>query len=316
MKEVCLLGQNVNSYHDLSPSSKEKFKEVTYTSALGFKNMYKSRDGPGARFADLLDEVSSIDPEMRIRFTSPHPKDFPDEVLYLVRDRVNICSSLHLPVQSGSNTVLERMRRGYTRETYIELVNNARKLIPNVSISSDFISGFCGETEDEHMDTIRLMEEIKFDQAYMYAYSLREKTHASHNYKDDVAEGTKQRRLQEVINTFRKSVQIKNDIEVVGTYQPVLIDGFATKSTTEFPRLSGRTDSNKRVLFDLKSIPTSTDNKNLIIPKQGDYVIVKISEARGHTLRGDAICCTTNASFRSFSMEKINAAQPLEAQLA
>ena len=150
VKEVCLLGQNVNSYHDLSDGSKKKYPTTDYSTAAGFRNMYKSRSGPGARFADLLDEVSLVDPEMRVRFTSPHPKDFPDEVLELVKDRPNICASIHLPAQSGSSSVLQRMRRGYTREAYLDLVANMREKIPGVAISSDFISGFCGETEEEH----------------------------------------------------------------------------------------------------------------------------------------------------------------------
>ena len=317
IKEICLLGQNVNSYHDLSEYSKSNYPETLYSVASGFKNMYKSRDGPGARFSDLLDKVSQIDPEMRIRFTSPHPKDFPDEVLNLVKDRPNICSALHLPAQSGSNSVLERMRRGYTRETYIQLVNNARDKIKNVSISSDFISGFCGESEEEHRDTIRLMEEIKFDQAYMYAYSLREKTHAAHNYMDDVSENDKQRRLQEVIHTFRKNVQLKNDKEVVNRYALVLIDGTAKNSSPSDPKLSGRTDSNKRVIFDSKSLvdlnsmvnydssgaclnsfdELISSKKTVVIPVQGDFIIAKIDEARGHTLRGHAIAKSSISNY-------------------
>lgn len=308
VKECVLLGQNVNSYHDTSNESKQQFPNSSYsTSGSGFNNMYKSRNGAGARFADLLEMVSAVDPEMRIRFTSPHPKDFPIEVLELVRDRSNICSSLHLPAQSGNNTVLSRMRRGYTREAYIELVGLARDLIPGVSVSSDFISGFCGETEEQHQDTITLMKHIRFDQAFMYAYSTRSKTHANHNFIDDVPEEVKQNRLRQVIETFRDTAQIKNDQEVVDQLQLVLIDGFAKKSSLEHPILSGRTDSNKRILFDLVSVPSymgevdtiSPENTAAVLPKQGDYVIVRVNEARGHILRGTCLGITNIASYNS-----------------
>ena len=308
VKECVLLGQNVNSYHDNSDESKRMYPATSYTSTPGFQNLYRSRQGAGARFADLLDIVSSVDSEMRVRFTSPHPKDFPDEVLELIRDRPNICSSLHLPAQSGSTSVLSRMRRGYSRESYIDLVKSARQLIPGVSISSDFISGFCGETEEEHQDTLSLIEEIRFDQAYMYAYSLRDKTHAFHNYEDDVPETVKQRRLREVIDTFRRVVQTKNFEDVVNTCQIVLIDGFAKKSSQEHPVMSGRTDSNKRILFAQKPSPClinynlssiiamahseEFDNHAsgpLSLPKQGDYVLVRVTEAKGHVLRGNLV---------------------------
>ena len=172
-KEVTLLGQNVNSYNDLSTTT--DFGEVEM--AEGFKSIVKVPTG-GVRFAELLDKVSLVDPEMRIRFTSPHPKDFPDRVLELIKERNNICCSLHMPAQSGSSNVLSYMRRGYTREAYLSLIHRAREIIPNVSISSDFISGFCGETEEDHELTISLLKEVQFDMAYMFAYSLREKTHA------------------------------------------------------------------------------------------------------------------------------------------
>ncbi len=127
----------------------------------------------GRRFADLLKAVADVDPELRIRFTSPHPKDFSDDVLALVGERANICSSLHLPVQSGSTTMLERMGRGYSREAYLRLVERARLIIPDLTLSSDFISGFCGETEEEHRDTLSLIEEVGYDYAFCFPYSER-----------------------------------------------------------------------------------------------------------------------------------------------
>eukprot|EP01041_Mallomonas_annulata_P008550 gene8550-17637_t len=166
VREIVLLGQNVNSYHDNSEHSMAAYPESSYHASSGFSNIYKARDGPGARFSDLLEAVSVAVPETRIRFTSPHPKDFPDEVLDLVANRPNICASLHLPAQSGSSSVLQRMRRGYTREAYDALVERVRRVIPGVGISSDFISGFCGETEEEHQQTLSLLRSVRFDQAY------------------------------------------------------------------------------------------------------------------------------------------------------
>lgn len=163
VKEITLLGQNVNSYRDTSQSnhyiSREINKKPT-SLAKGFKTVYKSKLG-GLRFADLLDRVADIDPEVRIRFTSPHPKDFPDEVLQVIKSRPNVCKSLHLPAQSGNSNVLERMRRGYTREAYLDLVGHIKKTLPNVTFSSDFICGFCGETDQEFEDTLSLMNLVR-----------------------------------------------------------------------------------------------------------------------------------------------------------
>jgi radical SAM superfamily enzyme YgiQ (UPF0313 family) len=198
--------------------------------------------------------LSDMAPEIRFRFTSPHPKDFPTEVLHLIAAQPNICSSLHLPFQSGSSTVLERMRRGYTREAYLELIARAKDIIGSqVTFSTDVIAGFCGETEEEHKQSVQLMRDVKFDQAFMFAYSLRDKTHAAHAMKDDVEEIVKNRRLQEIIEAFRSEVQKKNETEIVGTYQLVLVEGLASKSREEFPMLTGRDDGNRRIVFPAKS---------------------------------------------------------------
>jgi len=130
-------------------------------------------------FAELVAWISKIDLEMRIRFTSPHPKDFPDELLFIIRDNPNVCKSIHIPAQSGSSNTLSRMRRGYTREAYVRLIQRIQQIIPDVTLSGDFISGFCGETEEDHQETLSLLEEIKFDFAYMFAYSMREKNPSS-----------------------------------------------------------------------------------------------------------------------------------------
>lgn len=251
VKEVCLLGQNVNGFHDTSPESAAAFPESTYKAAEGFRNinMSRKRNAPGARFADLLAAVSDISPELRVRFTSPHPKDFPDDVLAVIAERPNLCKSLHLPAQSGSSSVLERMRRGYTREAYLDLFRRAREIIPGVTISTDMITGFCGETEEEHQESVSLMRECQFDQAFMFAYSDREKTHAARTMKDDVPEEVKLRRLQEVIDVFRAGVQERNRATEWGRLRLVLIEGPSTRSTPYAPMLTGRTDGNKRVIF-------------------------------------------------------------------
>lgn len=170
IKEVTLLGQNVNSYRDMSmvPEEPEAAQLVP-----GFKTVYKTKIG-GLRFAELLERVANISPELRIRFTSPHPKDFPNAVLDVIGRYPNICKSLHIPAQSGNSSVLERMRRGYTREAYLELVEHIREVLPDVSLSSDFICGFCGETDEEFADTLTLIDEVKYNVAYLFAYSMRE----------------------------------------------------------------------------------------------------------------------------------------------
>ena len=262
VREVVLLGQNVNGFHDTSAQSALQYPTNTLysTSSKGFTNLFqsRSRERPGARFSDLLISVASISPDLRVRFTSPHPKDFPPDVLAAVSTYPNICASLHLPVQSGSNSVLNRMRRGYTREAYLELVEMARAMIPNVKISTDIIAGFCGETEEEHRDTVLLMEQVRYDQAFMFAYSLREKTHAARTMEDDVPEDVKLRRLQEIITTFRTNVVARNHEIESGALRLVLVEGLSSKATTENPTLTGRTDGNQRVVFDAASI-TGTD---------------------------------------------------------
>lgn len=251
VKEVVLLGQNVNGYHDTSEESAALFPASAYQAAAGFSNLYKSRkrDLPGARFADLLLAIADINPDMRVRFTSPHPKDFPTEALAAIAARRNICSSVHLPAQSGSSSALQRMRRGYSREAYLQLVAQIREMIPGVSISTDLIAGFCDETEEEHQDTLSLLREVRFDQAFMYAYSLRDRTHAAHTMTDNVPEEVKKRRLQEIIDVYRDTLIRKNAEEEAGRLSLVLVEGPATRSSPEQPVYTGRTEGNKRVLF-------------------------------------------------------------------
>jgi len=159
VKDITLLGQNVNSYHDQTGTSGLPHMN----SSPGFKEMFKLRDQPGYRFADLLDAVATTAPEVRIRFTSPHPKDFPSPVLEAISAHKNICKQIHIPAQSGNTRMLQLMRRNYTREAYLELIDEIRRKIPGVALSSDFIAGFCSETEEEFQDTLSLIREVGYD---------------------------------------------------------------------------------------------------------------------------------------------------------
>ncbi|XP_061641290.1 CDK5 regulatory subunit-associated protein 1 isoform X4 [Phyllopteryx taeniolatus] len=283
VKEVTLLGQNVNSYRD---TSEEQFCGAVPTKlSRGFKTVYRPKLG-GLRFSDLLDRVSQVDPDMRIRFTSPHPKDFPDEVLHLIAERENICKQIHLPAQSGSSQVLKAMRRGYTRETYLELVQNIRNIIQEVSLSSDFISGFCGETEEDHQQTLSLIREVGYNIGFLFAYSMRKKTPAFHNLKDDVPVDVKQRRLEECITVFRQEAARVN-AALIDSTQLVLVEGESKRSAEE---LCGRTDGNMRVIFPKEDVAVHSAESNTAVINTGDYVLVKILSASSQSLRGQALC--------------------------
>ncbi|MEX0771933.1 MAG: tRNA (N6-isopentenyl adenosine(37)-C2)-methylthiotransferase MiaB [Balneolales bacterium] len=249
-REVTLLGQNVNSYND-----------------------------NGTLFAELMYQCSMIDPEIRIRFSTSHPKDFPDEFLHVIRERPNVCDYIHIPAQSGNNEVLERMKRPYTREAYLELINKMRTLIPGVALSTDIITGFCGETEEQHKDTLDLMGHVKYDLAYMFAYSERERTFAHRKFEDDVPEKVKNRRLTEVINIFRKYSEMNNQKEI-GKKHIVLIEGPSKRSEEQ---LCGRTDTNKMVVFDREEY------------QPGQYVEVVINGNNSATLFGEPLQTVTLA---------------------
>jgi tRNA-N(6)-(isopentenyl)adenosine-37 thiotransferase enzyme MiaB len=272
IREVTLLGQNVNSY---------RYRDDSLDSALvesqlsrGFTSVCKPREAANVDFACLLDKLSMTFPDIRFRFTSPHPKDFPDSLLDVMSKRRNVCKQIHLPAQSGSTAVLERMRRGYTREAYLELVSLIREYLPGVALSSDFIAGFCGETEADHLETMSLLEAVDYDMAYLYAYSLREKTLAHRRYNDDVPDQVKQHRLQELIQQFYRLAKIRT-LGHVGSRQLVLVEGESKKDKAF---LSGRADSNKTVVFKpLRDVS----------PSIGDFVSVKITGSSGLTLIGD-----------------------------
>lgn len=291
VKEVVLLGQNVNSFHDTSTITASAISGGRYEASEGFSNMFKSRNKAGARFVDLLEAVSRVDEEVRIRFTSPHPKDFPLPLLQLVAERPSICASLHLPAQSGSSAVLQRMRRGYSREAYLALVERAREVIPNVSLSSDFIAGFCEETEKEHLETLSLIEAVGYDQAFLYAYSLRERTHAAYHLQDNVLESEKQRRLAEIIATFRRVAAARNAAEV-GREHLVLVEGPSKRSTPEKPTWTGRSDTNKRCILPYRDVPASVRigrRGPMVSLQPGDYVWARVTEAKAQTLFCDEI---------------------------
>uniref|UniRef100_A0A0D3HNL5 CDK5RAP1-like protein n=1 Tax=Oryza barthii TaxID=65489 RepID=A0A0D3HNL5_9ORYZ len=292
VKEVMLLGQNVNSYNDTS-EIEELEPGKNWELSEGFSSMCKVKN-MGLRFADLLDQLSLEYPEMRFRFTSPHPKDYPDELLYLMRDRHNVCKLIHMPAQSGSSAVLERMRRGYTREAYLELVQKIRSIIPDVGLSSDFISGFCGETEEEHAETLTLVRAVGYDMAYMFAYSMRERTHAHRNYVDDVPDDVKQRRLAELISTFRETTAKIYDSQV-GTVQLVLVEG-PNKRAPE-TEMIGKTDRGHRVSFATVPVPHTFEGDELRKPVVGDFIEVKITKSSTASLSGDVIARTSLSRF-------------------
>ncbi|MGF1671925.1 MAG: tRNA (N6-isopentenyl adenosine(37)-C2)-methylthiotransferase MiaB [Balneolaceae bacterium] len=272
----------MESIHDeLKQLSDQGYKEVTL---LGQNvNSYKTNN---CDFTKLMDEASKVNPEMRIRFSSPHPKDFPQDLLYLISERPNLCNSIHIPAQSGNNNVLERMRRPYTREQYLELIDTMRDIIPGVSLSTDMITGFCGETEKEHQDTLRLMKEVRYDLAYMFAYSERERTLAHRKYDDDVPEDVKKRRLTEVI-TQQMNIQEELNRMEIGKRHLVLVEGTSKRSDQQ---LSGRTDTNKMVVFDRQDF----------IP--GDYAEVEITDCTSATLKAKAIC---KSSIKKFNTEPV-----------
>lgn len=252
-KEVTLLGQNVDSYHWEPFNNDSKEEAVT--------------------FAALLEKVALISPLLRVRFSTSHPKDITDEVLHTIARHENICNYIHLPVQSGSSRVLQLMNRTYSREWYIAKVNRIREIIPGCGLSTDMITGFCTETDEDHEQSMSLMEYCKYDLAYMYFYSERPGTLAARRFKDDVPENLKKKRLQEMVNLHRiHSLQsMQRDI---GKTCKVLVEGFSKKSADE---LQGRSDHNKVVVF-----PKSNFTK-------GDYVMVKINSCTAGTLIGTAV---------------------------
>lgn len=284
VKEITLLGQNVNSYRDISEDS----GRIDTNIAKGFKTVYKNKKG-GLRFADLLEKVSSVDPDIRIRFTAAHPKDFPDEVLQVISSRPNICKLVHLPAQSGSTSVLERMRRGYSREAYLQLVQHIRETIPGVGLSTDMICGFCGETEEEFEETLSLMDVVGYNVAFLFPYSMREKTTAFRRYKDNVPEHIKKDRHNRMLQLYRLKTNIINEREI-GSTQLVLTEGVHKSG-----KLIGRNEFYLKVLFDQALVHTQDGGRAAV--SAGDYVAVKIVDAKCSSLSGVALYHTSISDF-------------------
>ncbi|MEO0899532.1 MAG: tRNA (N6-isopentenyl adenosine(37)-C2)-methylthiotransferase MiaB [Bacteroidota bacterium] len=266
-KEVTLLGQNVDSYK-WSPREDLKGK------AQIDKAIKKGEELELVDFAQLLERVAKINPDLRVRFSTSHPKDITDDVLYTMAKYENICNYIHLPVQSGSSRVLDLMNRGYTREWYEQKVDRIREIIPDCAISSDIITGFCTETEEDHQETLEVVKSSQYAHAYMFAYSERPGTPAAKKLEDDIPEDIKKRRLQEVI-AIQNEISHQLNQEDIGKTFKVLIEGNSRRSDQDW---CGRNDHNKMLVF-----------PKVGKYKTGDYVHVKVREASSATLKGDIV---------------------------
>lgn len=260
-KEVTLLGQNVDSYLWYGGGPKKDFE----------KSSEKTKK-ESINFAILLDKVANTCPELRIRFSTSNPQDISKEVIETMIKYDNICKHIHLPVQSGSSKILQLMNRGYNRERYLDLIDNIKENIKDCSISMDIITGFCSETEEDHQNTLSLMDYVKYEFGYMFKYSERPNTPAA-RLEDDIPEEIKQRRLSEIIDKQMKHSLLKNQEKLGNTYE-VLVEGTSKKSD-DF--LYGRTTYNSVVVF-------PKENHNI-----GDFVMVKINECTSATLKGKSI---------------------------
>jgi tRNA-2-methylthio-N6-dimethylallyladenosine synthase len=260
-REVTLLGQNVDSYKWSEEENNKARLEQKGASGI-------------VTFASLLEMVALVNPDLRVRFSTSHPKDITDDVLYMMAKYENICKNIHLPAQSGNSRILNIMNREYTREWYLNRIQKIREILgDSCGISSDMITGFCSETEEEHQDTLSLMDIIQFDFAYMYYYSERPGTLAAKKYKDDVALDVKSRRLDEIIKKQRSHSFLRNKLDVGKIYK-VLIEGTSKRSDDD---LQGRNSANKVIVF-----PRG-------LHKKGDYVNVLVEECTGGTLVGKVI---------------------------
>jgi tRNA-2-methylthio-N6-dimethylallyladenosine synthase len=248
-REVTLLGQNVNSYR------------------------WEFENGEKLNFAGLIERVAKVNPLLRVRFATSHPKDLSDELLFTIARNKNICKNIHLPAQSGSTRILELMNRKYSRDDYLGRISAIKRIIPEYAISTDFITGFCTETEEDHKETLSLMREAAFDFAYMFKYSERPDTFAALNLKDDVPEKVKSKRLTEII-TLQNQLSEQSKKKDVGKVFEVLVEGISKKSKEQ---LFGRTSQNKVVVFPRQDF------------KPGDYINVLITGCTSATLIGRAV---------------------------
>ncbi len=247
-KEVTLLGQNVNSYQ------------------------FESKEGI-IHFPELLKQVAEAAPDMRFRFTTSHPKDMSDETLEVIAAHPNLCRSIHLPVQSGSNRILELMKRKYTREWYLDRIAAIRRILPDASITTDIFAGFCSETEDDHQQSLSLMREVGFDMAFMFKYSERPGTFAAENLPDDVPEETKIRHLNEII-ALQNELSLQSNKNDIGKTVEVLVEGYSKRSRADF---FGRSSQNKVVVFPKGNA------------KMGQFIKVRITGASSATLKGEVV---------------------------
>lgn len=249
-KEVTLLGQNVNSY--------------------------RWCDGPSdnaVTFPELMEQVASVSPMMRVRFATSHPKDLSDELLQVMARHANICRCIHLPVQSGNNRILKLMNRHYTVEWYLDRVSAIRRYMPDCSITTDVIAGFCSETEEEHRDTLKLFRQVGYDYAYMFKYSLRPDTYAARHLRDDVPDEVKTRRLEEII-ALQGEIALENNRREIGRIYEVLVEGTSRRSKEQ---LFGRNSQNKVLVFD----------RGAAVP--GNYVQVRVTGCTAATLLGELV---------------------------
>ncbi len=253
-KEVTLLGQNVNSYNYVPEAEEGKTAEAV-------------------DFADLLNIVAEAAPDMRIRFSTSNPHDLSDKIIEAMASHKNICNHLHLCVQSGSDTILKRMNRKYTREWYLDRIKALRKAIPDCGISTDVFCGFCGETLQDQADTLSLMREVGYDSAFMFKYSERPGTYAARHYEDDVTEEEKIRRLNEII-ALQNELSLASNRRDIGKTFEVLVEGFSKRSREQ---MCGRSQQNKMIVF-----PKGDS-------KPGDLVMVRVTEASSATLIGELV---------------------------
>lgn len=256
-REVTLLGQNVDSYRW----------------NLTSKGEIKDPEKPTTNFAQLMEMVALVSPDLRVRFSTSHPKDMTDDVLEIMAKYENICPYIHLPVQSGNTDVLARMNRGYSREWYMERIDAIRRIVPDCAISTDIITGFCGETEEEHQETMSLMDYVIYDYAYMFKYSERPKTLAERRFEDDVPDNVKGRRLTEIVDKQQEHSLIRNK-EQIGRIDKVLVEGFSKRS---LEHMCGRNGRNSMIVF-----PKGDFEK-------GQYVMVRIDDCTSATLLGEVV---------------------------
>lgn len=250
-KEVTLLGQNVDSYNWINPDNTSET----------------------VNFAQLLELVALIDPKLRVRFSTSHPKDMGRGVLYTMAMYPNICNHIHLPVQSGSDAMLLKMNRKYTREIYLQKIANIHEILPDCAISTDIIAGFCSETEEDHRQTLSLMKEVRFDSAFMFQYSERPNTKAARHYPDDVPIEVKTARLNQIIE-LQNMCSLESNQKTLGQSYEILIEGYSKRSESQ---LIGRTQQNKVCVFDAGE------------HKIGEYVWVKINSCTSATLIGEVV---------------------------